>query len=622
MSLDFSAQCRLHFDAAQLREVGVTRILASPFQVNSECFQSVEAFKENVRFVKEKVQGIHQQWPQAKVAIIMFTICHPEGNFCLPDRFRPQLDIEGRVRPGFICFRDEQRQSELLEMYRIIAEEGFEYVMIDDDFRDALCFCDRHLEAFKPFAKTTRKELTASFNNKRPSAAEVKLKRQWLDFRRQGLVEFAGKIEKALHSINPSLRIGICISAKRLNDLSGRSLREWLELFDTPAAPVFVRLAGEHYDDRSLGISRSVGWHQYYRELLPDDMEMMAEVTYVHSVCHKGPAGMRLETRIHLAGGLSVLFAWTDDYRYNGGWNMLRHQKRPFEIIKEKSKEFRNSVGLTVYAPENCAEYVPFDQVAAAEPIKAWQGLGLMGFPVKLGSRLDITHKVTLLTGCLPASLETDIEPYLRAGGILVIDALAARAVKEMLPPEAVRYEIGDPISGLRLEKVIVDGTAIDELAGFPPASVYCMEIRKGHEDEAEAITEIYDVDGERRGLGALTYPVGKGWIIVLAYDLCAVADRICSPAYRRLLSAILARVGYEPEVELSRDLFVQPLLFEYPRNRLIAVNYNSYEAQVTCRGKWLDDRSLTDVLTGDEVNPEDIGIAPLDIRILEFDPA
>ena len=267
-------------------------------------------------------------------------------------------------------------------MYRIIAEEGFEYVMIDDDFRDALCFCDRHLEAFKPFAKTTRKELTEIFNSKRPSPEEVELKRQWLDFRRQGLFEFGEKIEKTLHRINPSLRIGICISAKRLNDLSGRSLREWLELFDTPAAPVFVRLAGEHYDDRSLGISRSVGWHQYYRDLLPDDVEMMAEVTYVHSLCHKSSAGMRLETKIHLAGGLSVLFAWTDDYRYNGGWNMLRHQKRPFERIKEKSKEFRNSVGLTVYAPQNCAEYVPLDQVAAAEPIKAYQGLGLMGFPV------------------------------------------------------------------------------------------------------------------------------------------------------------------------------------------------------------------------------------------------
>ena len=102
MSLDFSAQCRLHFDAAELREAGVTQIFVSPFQVNAECFQSVEAFKKNVCFVKEKVQGIHQQWPEAKGAIIMFTIGHPEGNFCLPDRFRAQLDIDGRVRPGFI----------------------------------------------------------------------------------------------------------------------------------------------------------------------------------------------------------------------------------------------------------------------------------------------------------------------------------------------------------------------------------------------------------------------------------------------------------------------------------------------------------------------------------------
>jgi len=42
------------------------------------------------------------------------------------------------------------------------------------------------------------------------------------------------------------------------------------------------------------------------------------------------------------------------------------------------------------------------------------------------------------------------------------------------------------------------------------------MEIKKGYDDDVEPISEIYDVDGKRRGLGTLIYPVRKGWIIVV----------------------------------------------------------------------------------------------------------
>ena len=620
MSLDFGSQSRIHFEPDKLKEIGVTQIFVTPFQVNAESFQGVETFKKNVQFIKEKVYKIRQNWKEVKVIINMFTICHPEGNFRLPTRFSPQLGLEGQIRPGFVCFLDEQRQSELLQMYRIIAEEGFEYVLIDDDFRDALCFCDRHIKMFKPFKNKTREELTRIFNNKMPSDEDVKLKRQWLDFKKGGLFNFATKIEKTLHSINPKLRIGVCISAKRLNDLSGRSLMEWLNIFDTSDAPVFIRLAGEHYDERSLGISQSVGWHQYYRELLPDNMEKMAEVTYVHPVYFKSPASISLETKIHLACGLKkVLLAWTDDYKYNNGWKMLREEKRQFEIIKEKSKDYNNSVGIAIYTPENCAEYIPFDEISRAEPIRSYQGLGLMGFPVKMTSRIDVSNKVTFLTGYLPDGIKTEIESYLDRGGILVMDALASQSVKEIGTKELVKYKIGKQISGLRMEKVISIGEVIDELASFPHTSVYCVEIKEGYNDKVEPISEIYDVDGKRKGLGSLIYTVRKGWIIVLAYDLCQVEYRICSQSYRKLLTYIFEKAGYEPEVQLLKNLFVQPLLFEKPQNRLVLVNYNSYQAEVNCKGEWTRGRDLIDGLTGEEVNPEEIRILPLDIKILEF---
>ena len=619
MSLDFSSQSRIHFEADKLRDIGVTQIFVTPFQVNVESFQNVKTFKENLSFLSAKADKIKRNWPKARVIINMFTICHPEGNFRVPERFRPQLDIEGNIRPGFICFLDEQRQKELLEMYRIIAEEGFEYVMIDDDFRDAFCFCDRHLEMFKPFDKKTREELVKVFNDRRPSAKELKLKRQWLNFKRQGLFDFAGKIEKTLHNINPKMRIGICVSAKRCNDLSGRGIREWLSIFDTPQAPVFVRLAGEHYDDYSLGISQSVGWHQYYRDLLLPHIEMMAEVTYVYSLYFKGPASIRLEIKIHLASGLKkVLLAWPGDYKYNNGWKMLSDENKSFERIKEISKEVNGGVGINIYAPENCAEFIPLNEITNTDPVKAYQTLAMLGFPVKMSDR--IASGVTVLTGYLPGRAGAEIEKYLAGGGILIVDGLAAHSFKRIMTEELVQYNISGQISGLRMEKVLCNGEIIDELANFPPDAVYRIET-KDRNYGVEVISEVYDVDGKRRGVGTLIYPAKKGWIVVLAYDLCRVNYRLASDNYRKYLTFLLNKLGYKAEVQLSGNLFIQPLLFEYPKKRLLLINYNSYESVVGCGGSWVKGRNLRDVFTGKKFNEKNIPISPLDTRIFEANP-
>ena len=631
MPLNFSCCSRIDIEAEKLKDVGITQIYASPFQVNSEGFQDVETFKGKVALLKETTNDIHQSWRDAVVAIDMFTIGHPEGCFEVPSRLRRQRDLAGRVRPGFVCFLDEQRQAELLEMYRIIGEEGFDRVLIDDDFRDALCFCDHHLSMFQSFSNITidRKALAELLTNKHLSTADIEVKRSWLDFRKQGLFAFAREIEKTLHGINSKLRIGICISAKRLNDLSGRGLWEWVRLFDTPEAPVFVRLAGEHYDERTLGFSRSVGWHQYSRELLPDEVEMMAEITYTHTISFKSPADIRLEILTHLASGLNILLVWMEYFHYNNGWKMLAAEQDHFESVKEVSSRVNNSTGIAIYSPENYAEHIPFDEMSPgepisnrmsrAEPIGAYQGLGLMGFAVKLVSRIHNSEKVTILASYLPYTLKTQIDSYLDAGGILVVDAIAARSLKTTDCQGLIKYKIGNQISELRMEKTIFNGQVVDELAGFPPTSVYRLEIDKDNRDPIESVSELYDVHGRRVGVGALLYPVRNGWIIVLAYDLSDVGYLFSSKSYREFITHIFEKIGYKPEVQLSKDLFVQPLLFTYPSKRIILINYNAYPSEVGCKGDWIETGTLIDALTGQEVDPQDIKIPPLDIKLLSF---
>lgn len=617
VELNFGSQSRMHFDPRKLREAGVKEIYVTPFQANCESFQDVGTFRKNILFLKEKAEQLRAEWPDVRVAINMFTICHPEGNFRVPERFRPQQNLDGSLRPGFVCFLDRQRQKELLQMYRIIAEEGFDHVIIDDDFRDAFCFCNEHLQKFEPFRKRSRKEIISLFNNPLPSVEEIALRRQWLDFKREGLFSFARKIEGTLHAVNPRLRIGICISAKRCNDLSGRNTREWIALFDSVDAPVFVRLAGEHYTESVIGISQSIGWHQYYRALIPSGTEMMAEVTYVFPVSFKSPALIRLEIAAHLASGEEkVLLAWTDDYQYNGGWKMLEESKKELEMIKQKSQKVTHSLGIAVYAPENCTEYMPLNEVEKGEPIRAYQGFALMGFPVKMVRCIEPSSRLTVLTGYLPEQVRDEIVNFLEQGGVLVIDGLAARSFQRIVSSDIVDYDIGDQISGLRFEKVISTGETIDELAGFPPDAVYSLKVRENVQATTEVISELYDVDNKLVGSGALIYRAMAGWVMVLAYDLSRVHYRVASDAYRMLFNTLFQKVGYQPEVQVHGDLFVQPLLFKSPQRRIILINYNSYQAEVRCSGSWLEGNRLMDNITGEEVNTGKVRVQPLSIGI------
>ena len=57
--------------AADHPQIGITDILVTPFHVNSEPFQGVEAFEANIYILKQKAGRIKQDWPEAKVIVKM-----------------------------------------------------------------------------------------------------------------------------------------------------------------------------------------------------------------------------------------------------------------------------------------------------------------------------------------------------------------------------------------------------------------------------------------------------------------------------------------------------------------------------------------------------------------------
>jgi len=618
MPFRLASQSRLGFDAQQLRDAGIVDVFATPFDANCESLLSVEEFRRNVEELRRKRDKILPSWPGATVSLIMFTIAHPEGNFKVPSRYRLQRDIDGALRPGFVCFRDEKRQEDLLQMYKIAAETGIDRIMIDDDFRDAFCFCDEHLRAYEPFARMSRDQIKKLLNDPAPSDEVVEIRRGWLDFKRASLEEFARKIERTIHSANPCARIGICVSAKRCNDLSGRFISDWVSIFNTPQAPVFLRLPGEHYGPDITKLAQSLGWHQYYRELVPEDIEQMAEVTYVYFIAFKSAGHIATEVKAHLASGLDrVLLAWTSDYDHNLGWPMLKDSAEVFKAVAAAGSQTAHARGVAIYCPEDVAEYVPYDEAAETEPIKAYQALAWMGIPVRMVASFDAWDEFAVVSGHFPAKKKDEITGALESGSTIVLDSVAAAGFARAMDPSLVKYRLDGVVAGVAKERFDKNGPMTNQVALFPCDSIHRLAPHPSAGENVEVTSELFDTSGERVGAGSLVYPALNGTVVVLAYDISKVCHRLTGKVYSDSFSRLFARVGYDPGALLRGDLYVQLLLFSRPSGRAVLVNYNSYPAMVELAAT--SAAGLRDVVAGKTLSSNTLQLAPLDVRIVDI---
>ena len=272
MTVRFSAHTTYQFDIEESIAMGMDEVYATPFDSRTnERFADVQTILENLKRLREKADRAAERG--LAVYPLFLTIMHPEGNFDVHPRFRRQRNLDGSERPGFVCFRDELRQDEMLKALAAAAELGFRRIAIDDDLRDAFCYCDEHLSSFEGFRGRTRGEIQAILDSPLTSAEHEDLRVGWYKSKSEKMLDFARKVETTIHSRNPKCRIGIYTSAKRCQDLSGRRMLEWFDLFHGDEAAAFTRLYGESYFDTGTGIAKSAGWHRYTHAVYPRDVE-------------------------------------------------------------------------------------------------------------------------------------------------------------------------------------------------------------------------------------------------------------------------------------------------------------------------------------------------------------
>ena len=552
MTMRFSAQSTYQFDIDEKLAMGMDEVYASPFDPRTnDRFSSVETIIENLEKLREKAGRASERG--LAVFPLFLTIMHPEGNFDVHPRFRRQRNLDGSVRPGFVCFRDERRQEEQLRIVDAAAALGFRRIAFDDDFRDAFCYCDEHLASFEGFRGKSREEIRKIFDGALDSAEHEDLRVAWYKSKREHMLYFAQKIETTIHSRNPKCRIGIFTSAKRCQDLSGRRMLEWVDLFHGEEAPAFTRLFGESYFDTNVGMLKSVGWHAYTHAVYPLDVERRLEVTTVPCFEFRSPGNVMFECQAALlaCGVPRVHWALAIDFDASALDRHLEKFKKETGALLEKAAiPDRPSADVAVYIGHLLGPYMPVSDDLIRDPMELYANLAFLGFPVTCTDRFDKKLRAAFVSGPMTREMIQGLDEFVVNGGVAVLDALSARAYS--LYGGNMKLTVNGPVTGHSGENC-PDGTQ-DNLAGdLQPEAIYVFE---GIEPEME--WRGYKANGAETGTTSAIVRYGQGSLILLGYDMGLASRRMTRPVWRRRVLAMLEHVGVSMPVRWEGDPAVQ----------------------------------------------------------------
>lgn len=197
---------------------------------------------------------------------ILATMGHHNENLShsLQGDYTRRTDIDGNTCAGSFCPNDAAYIEEyVVPLYTAVAQAQPDFIWIDDDVRSGHggigpdCFCDHCLAEFASLCGTlySRESLAAAFGGN--EKAVLKLKKQWLQGKRQTVNHLFETIEATVHGICPDIKLGF-MTGERYSD--GYGFREQARI-----------LAGEQH--------REVMWRPgggFYRDTTPAGMSQKA----------------------------------------------------------------------------------------------------------------------------------------------------------------------------------------------------------------------------------------------------------------------------------------------------------------------------------------------------------
>ena len=576
------SQSRLDFEPEKLHALGVRHIYAFPGYSAGDWFCDESTFISRLETLRRRREETENSFPDMQVHCFGITASHPEGQAQVPPIFQSQLDIDGNPREGFVCLRDLKYREVLLERYRNVARAGFRRVLFDDDLKDALCFCPLHIDRLSNFIgiEFSLEDVAAAFRDPDASGASAEIRQRYIALCRETVLSLAMELEKAIHEISPTTRIGTCLQARRFQDLTGIVCTDIIDTFDTPEAPSFARLPGEHYSALPLDMAAGVGYHLYYDELLPARYERCWEATTVGSAPYqpKSSSQMLQEEQIAEALGVTpVLWAWPEDFERLHIWRgLLAGSPRDAEAASRSAG--RDYLGLPVYLRTGLAHELSLEQHMTDGVIKGYQTVSLMGLPARLTSEVSSNDDTICLFGPQPQTVALEANSWLEEGRTLVADLPAVRGIFGRFEG-VIDLSLKEPDARPHLEKNPQAHSYDTAVAGLPIGSVAVV----GGEN-VKPLSVFCDASGNELGAGVSSVSVGNGELIILPFDLREATFRL-GRFHRDILLSQLPMFRSTSIPYVDGDAFLQMIVFQENREMNAAIiNYSDYPVSARLR--------------------------------------
>lgn len=288
---------------------------------------------------------------------VLTTIGHHNENLpnSLQGNYTRRTDLDGNVCEGVFCPNDGRFVAEyVVPVYKVMAASDPDYIWVDDDVRSGHmplredCFCDFCLERFAGAAgaRYDRESLSHAFASG-TAAQKLKIRKQWLQAKRDTVNRLLATIEQTVHEVNPAIALGF-MTGERYSD--GYDFDTQANLLKGPSdGKVMWRPGGGFYrDDRPKEMAGKA--HEIGRQVAliqPLVTEIQSEIeNFNYEALGKSIHVNLAETAVYIAAGCTgaaynLINLYEDIVSEKGALFAALADKRPFydELVSAQQTE-------------------------------------------------------------------------------------------------------------------------------------------------------------------------------------------------------------------------------------------------------------------------------------------
>ena len=444
--------------------------------------------------------------------------------------------------PSHSSFAEYQRLR-----FRILAETRPDFIYIEDDFtmgnHGHRCFCPECLRRFQGGRWKSRETLVEALD----TGDDPDLRREWLDFVEQRLVEVVEPAREGVDSVNPEIPVDIMIINASHNTYSGRYLSRAVKAGRSKR----IRPGHGWYQDADTSgfLPKIVGVSRRNTEVAESKLDSQYEYeTWPSGRVDKGDASLRHEVTGAIMAGCSGFSvnesAWKGfpDEIFEQRMRCLAQHKPAWDRLLEHSKDLAPR-GFYVPAEPDLLRRASMEEAgngwfahdkvlaSAHNTTLSWLNHGFAHSPVEAGS-----SGVLLPWHLAECARDEDIERWLSGG--VICDGQAARVLTERGFGDLIGVDVL-PYQPNTVDRFLANDFTLSEDVGQIRwhLAVEANALQPTAEG-VETLSEVLDPNGIRLGAGITCYENKRGGrVAVIGYD--AWQHTVGMPAHWRRLHRI-----------------------------------------------------------------------------------